>query len=245
MACNQIKYVGKVVALEYAIACPDQMPAEGDWNPLGAMRAKELSIEWDTADATADDSVGALRENIATFQTLTNSGDGVLKASGPDAEALKELQKHVANPVATSGQPFVWLRMTFPDLTFIAAMLMTTFSRTAPYDDMATYSMESSATASPYGLIVEDTPAPVAPATVTVSPSTASIEVGATTDLGVTVGPTGAPQTVSWTSSAPSVATVDQDGIVTGVSAGSATITARSTVDTSKTGTAAITVTAP
>lgn len=245
MACNQIKYVGKNVAMEFAIGCPDAMPAEGDWKTLGAMRAKELGIEWDTADATADSSVGSLRENLATFQSLTVSGDGVLEASGEDADNMKELQKHVINPTATSGQPFVWLRMTFPDLTFTVPTLMTTFSRTAPYDDVATYSLEASATASPYGLMVEDTPEPVAPTTVTVAPSTASIEVGATTDLAATVAPTGAPQSVSWTSSAPSIASVNSAGLVTGIAAGSATITARSTADTTKSGTAAITVTTP
>lgn len=245
MACNQIKYVGKDVIMEFAIACPDEMPLEADWKRLGAMRAKEVGIEWETADATADSSVGALRENIATFQSLTISGDGVLEASGVDADNMKLLQKHVINPVETSNQPFVWLRTTFPDLTFTAAMLMTTFSRTAPYDDMATYSMEASATASPFGLIVEDTPEPVAPTGVTVLPTTASIAEGATQQLTPTVAPSGAPQNVTYTSSAPSIATVNSTGLVTGVSEGEATITVRSVVDTSKTATSVITVTAP
>ncbi|TNF65769.1 Ig domain-containing protein [Streptococcus salivarius] len=246
MACNQLKYVGKVVVLEYAIACPDVMPAAGDWKRIGAMTGKNMSIEWDTADTTADDSVGSLRENLATFQSLTISGDGMLKAGdNVDALNLKELNKHIVQPTATGGQPFVWLRMTYPDLTFIAPMLMSTFERDAPFDGPATYSLEASATASPYGLLVEDTPEPVAPTTVTVTPGTASVAVGATTQLAVTVAPTGAPQAVIWTSSAPSIAAVDSDGTVTGVAAGSATITARSAVDTSKTGTSTITVTTP
>src|SRR5690606_13759169 len=110
----------------------------------------------DSADATADDSIGSLRENLATFLSLTMSGDGTLTLTGEGATNLKEMTKHFLNPVATGGQPVVWMRMTFPDLTFTAFMLLSSFSRSAPYDDVATYSMEASATASDFGLIVED-----------------------------------------------------------------------------------------
>ncbi|MBD8493831.1 phage tail tube protein [Pseudomonas syringae] len=86
-------------------------------------------------------------------------------------------------------------------------------------------------------------PAP-AVTSVAVAPTTASIAVGATRQLTATVSPGGAPQSVTWTSSAPGVASVSTSGLVTGVSAGTATITATSTVDGTKTGTSAITVTA-
>lgn len=244
MACNQTKYVGKGVILEYAIACPEDRPDSGDYLRLGAMRTKEFNLEWETADATADDSIGSLRENLATFQTATVSGDGVL-VNSVDGSALTELTKHFANPVATSGQPVVWMRMTFPDVTFEAAMLLTTLSRSAPYDDVATYSLEASATASPYGLLIEDTPVPVDPATVTVTPDTASILEGATQQLAAVVGPTGAPQSVVWTSATPATATVSSTGLVTGVAAGVVVITARSSVNTAILDTATITVTAP
>lgn len=245
MACVNTKYVGKVAILEYAIGCPEVMPLPTEWKRIGAMTGKNMAIEWDTADMTADDSIGSLRENLATFQSLTFSGDGMLKAGdSADAVNLKELNKHVVLPLTTGGQPFAWMRLTFPDLTFIAAMLVTSFERDAPFDGPATYTLEATATASPYGLLVEDTPEPVPPTGVTVAPTTASVAVAATTQLTATVAPSGAPQGVIWTSSAPSIATVDSDGLVTGVAAGSATITARSAVDTSKTGTSAITVTA-
>lgn len=158
MTCNVQKYVGHLVALEYAIGCGDQKPTQGDWKSFGALRAKEFDLQWDTTDATADDSVGALRENLATFQSLTISGDGVCKASGAGGENLIELTKHCANPTATGGQPNVWLRMTFPDLTFTAFMILTSMARNAPHDDVVTYSMSAEATASDFGLIVEDTP---------------------------------------------------------------------------------------
>ncbi|MEO7083172.1 MAG: Ig-like domain-containing protein, partial [Gemmatimonadaceae bacterium] len=84
--------------------------------------------------------------------------------------------------------------------------------------------------------------APVA--SVTVAPATASIIVGATTTLVPTLKDasnnvlTG--RVITWSSSATGVATVSASGVVTGVSAGSATITATSE---GQSGTATITVT--
>lgn len=73
-------------------------------------------------------------------------------------------------------------------------------------------------------------PTPVAVTGVDVSPSTASIEVGETATLTATVSPsTASNKSVTWSTSASSVATVS-GGVVTGVSAGTARITA-TTVD--------------
>ncbi len=244
--CKSTKYVGRDVVLEYAIGCGDEVPAEGDWRRFGSMRTKEFNLEWETTDATADDSIGALRENLATFQALTISGDGTCKASGSGAANLIELTKHVAKPTATAGQPVAWLRMTFPDLTFTAFMLITTLSRSAPHDDVATYSLEASATASDFGLIVEDTPDPDAPdvSSVEVVPSTLSLVEGETYDIEAIVLPTSADQRVTWTTSDAETATVNSvTGVVTAVAAGSATITATSVADSGKTDTCTLTVT--
>lgn len=90
------------------------------------------------------------------------------------------------------------------------------------------------------------TPPPPVVTTVTVSPPSASIDVGATVSLTATVrdaqgnvmnGPT-----VTWTTSNGSYATVNSNGVVTGVSTGQATITATAS---GKTGTSTITVLAP
>ncbi len=79
---------------------------------------------------------------------------------------------------------------------------------------------------------------------VTVSPTTASINVGATQQLTATVAPSNATnKNVSWSTSNAAVATVSTSGLVTGVSAGTATITV-TTQDGSRTATSAITVNA-
>jgi uncharacterized protein YjdB len=85
---------------------------------------------------------------------------------------------------------------------------------------------------------------PVVPVTgVTVSPATASIHAGATTQLTATVAPANATNpAVNWTSGNTDVATVNASGLVTAVAAGTAVITA-TTADQGKTSTATITVT--
>src|SRR2546427_485339 len=87
---------------------------------------------------------------------------------------------------------------------------------------------------------------PVPVATVTVSPTTATLQVGAAAQLTAsTTDSAGNPltgPTVTWTTSNSAVGTVSESGLVTGVATGSATITATSE---GKSGTAAITVAVP
>ncbi|MEX2156222.1 MAG: Ig-like domain-containing protein [Gemmatimonadales bacterium] len=83
-------------------------------------------------------------------------------------------------------------------------------------------------------------------ASVTVTPASASIEVAGTVQLTATpkdsAGNALTGRAVTWSTNAPAVATVSSSGLVTGIAAGSATITATSE---GKSGTSSITVTAP
>ncbi|MCC7051881.1 MAG: Ig-like domain-containing protein [Gemmatimonadaceae bacterium] len=94
-----------------------------------------------------------------------------------------------------------------------------------------------------------DTPTPGQTATVTsvrVNPATATVDVGATTQLSALAlngsGLVVPGRTVTWASQTPALATVSADGVVTGVAVGTATIAA--TAD-GKTGTATVAVTLP
>ena len=74
---------------------------------------------------------------------------------------------------------------------------------------------------------------------IAVSPSSATVAVGASAQLTATASPKGSATTFTWTSSNAAVATVSTSGLVTGVAAGSATISASAG---GKTGTSSITV---
>ncbi|MEJ0101600.1 MAG: Ig-like domain-containing protein [Bacteroidota bacterium] len=78
---------------------------------------------------------------------------------------------------------------------------------------------------------------------VTVSPASASIAVNGTQQLTATIAPANATnKNVTWSSNNTAIATVSANGLVTGIAAGTATITA-TTQDGAKTATSAITVT--
>ena len=70
----------------------------------------------------------------------------------------------------------------------------------------------------------------------------ATLEAGSQEQLTATVLPSDAEQTVTWTSSDPSVASVDKSGLVTAVAVGNATITASTTDGTDLKATCAVTV---
>ena len=72
-----------------------------------------------------------------------------------------------------------------------------------------------------------------------------TLAVGAQEQLTATVLPEDAVQAVTWTSSDPTVATVDENGLVTAVASGTATITATTTDGTGLTATCEVTVEDP
>ena len=81
---------------------------------------------------------------------------------------------------------------------------------------------------------------------IAVNPSTCEIKVGSNKQLTATVSPSSAfNKEVEWSSSDTSVATVDANGLVTGVASGEVTITVKAKDASGVTGTAKVTVTVP
>lgn len=237
--CASSKFVGKSVLAEFALACGDVDPMTLTWLPLGAARNKSLTMSADTVDATADDSVGGFRDTLITYKTFEVSIDGVTKRDDGTTANQQLLFDHFV----TDPQPYLWLRLTGPINTVIGFCILTEYSQEFPYDDVATYSITASATSRPGGLasvIVEDTP--IAIVSVTTTPATATVAIGNVTNIDSAILPAAANQAVVWTSSAPLVATVNSSGRVSGLTAGSATITATSVVDPSKSDTTVVTV---
>lgn len=239
--CASDKFVGKSVLAEFALACGDVDPLTLTWLPLGAARNKSKTMSADTVDATADDSVGSFRDTLITYKTFELSIDGVTKRD----DGTTSNQQLLANHFETDPQPYVWMRLTGPINTTTAFCVLTEFSEEYPYDEVATYSMTASATSRPGGLasvITTATPIPIV--SVTTTPATASVAIGNVTNIDSAILPAAASQAVVWTTSAPLVATVNSSGRVSGLTAGSATITATSVVDPSKSDTTVVTVTA-
>jgi len=248
MACKSQKIVGRTVAIEFHIGCGNVLPLESEWKRLGPMRAKEFNTEWDTVDATADDSQGSFREEIASYQSASISGDGVLKLSGEGAANMAELFKHVLRPDATEGQPVAWVRITFPDLTFTFFAIISNMSRSAPHDDLVTFSLEASATSSDFGVIVEDTPDANSPDVTSIEalPSTLQIAMGDSFALKAIANPPQADQRVRWSSANPLIASVNQlTGTVVGVGLGNVNVTAESVDDPGMTDVVAVTIVSP
>lgn len=158
MPCESPKYVGREVVLEFVIDCGDTMPAEDDWKLIGAGRTKSFNATWDTVDATADDTVGNIRTNLASWLNFEMSADGVCRRADDANSNQTALLKHFVNPVETGGQPIIVIRLTMPDVTIVSAVLLSEFSREFPYDDIASWSISMSATDSTIGLSVTDTP---------------------------------------------------------------------------------------
>lgn len=90
--------------------------------------------------------------------------------------------------------------------------------------------------------LVEFTTGSIAVNSITLNASSKSIAKGSTFQLSVTFDPANATdKTITWTSSAPTIASVSSGGLISGLKSGSATITAKTA--NGKTATCAITVT--
>ena len=105
----------------------------------------------------------------------------------------------------------------------------------------ATHTSDSSVSATCSIIVKAVEQPPVQEVAVTMGQTSGEVEVSQTLQLSVSV--TGATNSaVTWSSSDTTKATVDANGVVTGVAAGNVTITATSQEDTSKTATCSITV---
>lgn len=111
------------------------------------------------------------------------------------------------------------------------------------YDEIADELLPENVTSHTTPVTITEKPAEPVPVTgVSVSPESAEIFMGAATQLTAAVAPENADiKDVTWSSSDESIATVDENGLVTGIKAGNADITA-TTKDGGKTAKAAITV---
>lgn len=153
MACEPRTQTGRDAILEYAIACLDTKPDQ--WTTFGAVRSKSVTNSGNTVDTTADDTQGRYGESIVTTLTKEYSIDGVIRKTGPSAKGFAELYAHWNDPSATGGQPVLWIRFTDPTGIETAPVVITSIDKSAPYDDVMTYSMSFAVTGSDVGVTFE------------------------------------------------------------------------------------------
>lgn len=136
------KYTGRDVVVEFAIGNESDNPSGLTFKRLGMMRGKSLNVQWDSADATADQSDQFTKENLVTFKSAEFSGDGVSRTEAIYNQA--ELKAHAYNPGSgTANQPKVWLKITDPTGVMQGPFIVTEFSSEAPYSDVVTWSISA------------------------------------------------------------------------------------------------------
>ena len=182
--------------------------------------------------------------NLADTSVVTVSAVPVASVDvSPSAPSLQvgQTQQLTATPRDVSGNPLSGRAVTWASSNGAVATVSGSGLVSAVGAGSATISATSEGQSGTAAVIVIVVPV----ASVSVSPATANLQTGQTVQLSATPRDAGgnalAGRVVTWASSAPAIATVNGSGLVTGVAAGSATITASSE---GRNGTAAVTVTA-
>lgn len=143
-------FLGRVLKVEVILAADTRPLVNGafpkpvaSYTALGGTRGYSMEKTWGTVDATSRSSVGAVRESIADYLSLSGSIDGVWLTEA--AANIDTTDTYVNAPA--SGQPYGWIKTTRPGptagstVTEETYVLFTSFSFEAPYDDIGTFSM--------------------------------------------------------------------------------------------------------
>ncbi|EKK7726694.1 Ig-like domain-containing protein [Cronobacter sakazakii] len=240
---DNTKLFGRAIVLEVADGCADTLPQESEWKALAAGTSKGFDFSPNSVTSDADDTKGYV-ENIVTNADFTISFEGEVRRNDKlDQYGVGRLIKYFNTEIQAARQPTLWVRMEFGPVTFIGYMLINALSSDGGTNDIITFSTEFKVAAADTIQVI-DTDETVAVTGVTVTPATASLAVGATRQLTGTVLPSDATdKSGTWTTSDATKATVSSTGLVTGVAAGTSTITFKSN-DGNFTATCAVTVTA-
>ena len=199
-----------------------------------------------TITATAADGSGkktTLKLNVVKRMDLLQLPETAVVGGGKSLTFTK-MEGYAIDTLATN-QTLNWF-LTYPDGSSVPASVAT----------LTKGVLKTKAVTQPVELIVRaeatDGSGLAAECFVTVSPLTTSVSItnapaelyiSRSVDLDAVCNPIGAAQDVTWKSSSASVATVDADGIVTALKAGTVTITATAADGSGKKATAKITIT--
>lgn len=242
--CKVTEFTGRDVALMIAEGCGDAKPQEQDWITVGNLRNNGYEASSDMIDFTTADSKGSYRDEVGSYKTFSITTDGIIKLS--DAESMRgfHLIEGTFMNNERGGDRVIWARLMFPDITVTGFMSIGSVSRSAAYDDAITFDISLSKAPSAFGVDYEvnDLENTEKPESITLSETAIPLQIGGTATLTATVLPAGSPQRVLFNSTAPNVAKVSAEGVITGVSIGEATIIVKSaTADVYQTATVEVT----
>ncbi|RAV99242.1 Ig-like domain-containing protein [Pseudochryseolinea flava] len=208
---------------------------EVDFNQTIPWPYTSVKINWNANTTAAADFTKVL--NFRTASAAIRRGT-VTNYSNNDVCAFTKING--------SEKVVVMVNMRNTNASFVIPSAMAG-SYTDPFNNNSAATLTAGATQSlgafQYRVLTNASVTPIAVASVSLSPATASVSAGLTRQLVATIVPANATnQNVTWSSSNNAVATVNAAGLVTAVAAGTATITV-TTQDGNKTATSAITVT--
>src|SRR6266516_3169254 len=219
--------------------------AAGDSSPVGVLWHASSGVISDTG-TTGHRHYGRYKNTTCGNYLLIASNSPGWRADSARiavqcavAVASVDVSPAAAAPRDTSGNPLSGRVVTWASSNTAVAPVTTSGLVTAIAVGSATITATSEGKTGTAAVAVANVPV----ASVAVTPASATLQAGQTVQLAATPkdanGNALSGRVIGWSSSNPSVATVNASGLVTGVAAGSATITA---VSEGKSGGAAITV---
>ena len=204
---------------------------EGEWIKLAAQRGGTLNRTAATLDVSNKEGFG-WNDSESGNKEWSIDCDGLLVDGDDSLDTLDAIWEN---------GDCVRVRVRFPSgKVKVGQAIITDFPHEFGYEDAATYSM----TLQGKGPLETDQTAPtVLPRKIVINEKSAEVNVNATTTLTTTFTPDNtSDKSVTWVSLTPTIATVDAEGVVTGVKEGTATIQVRSTVNTAVSATAEVSV---
>jgi len=230
-------------------------PKDANGTPLSGRTVSWTSSNTGVASVTGSGLVTGVGAGSATITATSEGKSGtsaitvtfvpVSSVTVTPASASVNEGKTVqltATPKDANGNPLTGRTVTWVSSNTTVATVSSSGLVTGKVAGTATITATSEGQSGTSAITVVHVPV----ASVSVAPASATVSVGSTVQLTATPkDASGSPlsgRTVSWSSSNTSVATVSSSGLVTGVTVGSATITATSE---GQSGTSAVTVTTP
>lgn len=205
---------------------------------------KEISIAeceifdcYTTCDVTAGDTAGGIAGYAnGTFENCYSTGNvsggvyaGMMFGGNASKATVMNCYWNAEAIMELDGLPATAVGMNDPDTT--TALTIAQFKKKesfAGFDFADVWAIDADINGGMPYLQWQDVPAVVLPTKITLSESSVTIGAGEAYWLTAVLSPANSSGTIVWSSDAPSVASVSQEGCVFGLSAGTATITATS-----------------